>query len=104
MARFALSNMPRAVSVPVDGSSVGRDVVQLAGMRIAFLGHQPDIHGHVLDVSGLDAALCQRRLDPQYLLLADRERGVNRIELHDGGELGRPADADETAHVKPDAR
>ena len=43
-------------------------------------------------------ALRHRCLDPQHLLLADREGGVDRIELHDGGELGRPGDADQTAH------
>ena len=66
-------------------------------MRIAFVGLQPDLDRHLLELRLGDAAPPHLGADVQHVLLADVEVHVDRIELDDGGELGRAAGADQLA-------
>ena len=67
-------------------------------MGKALLDHQPDLAGDFVDVLQRQVALGHVGADPQHILLAHVEGHPDRIDLDDGGELGRRGDADQGAH------
>ena len=77
----------------------GRHVVERAGVRIALLGLQADVDGDRPEVLQRDAGDAHALADRQHLLLVDVELHVDRHELHDGRELGRPVGADHGAGI-----
>jgi hypothetical protein len=70
-------------------------IVERTDMGIARLGLQADIDGDVMDLAQQSVASAELRLDTLHDRLADREVHVDRLDLHNGGELGQlPGGAD----------
>ena len=72
-----------------------RDVIDDAFVRIAGLGHQPQLDRDLAQIGGADALGVGD--DAQHILLAEVRGHVDRIELQDRRERRRAAAADQRA-------
>ena len=68
-------------------------------MRKTRLRLQPDLDGDRPEVLDRQALAAKLAADLQNLLLVDAEIDVDRIDLHDGRELGRPSRTDERTRI-----
>ena len=75
------------------GIDLGGDIVQRAAMRETLLRHQSDIDRNLAELGEGHAMLLHDLADAQHILLAEIEAYVNRLDLNDGGEIGRPRHA-----------
>ena len=66
-------------------------------MRISLVALQPDLDRHFLELLVADAEPSDLLAHAQDVPLADVEIHVDRIELNDGGELGRAVGSDQLA-------
>lgn len=66
-------------------------------MRIARLRHQADRDRNLVEVGLRQAGSAQAAADAQYVLLADREGDIDRVELDNAGEFGGAAEPDQAA-------